>query len=553
MGWRPSGRCHVRILKRYPARVGSRPATDPVHLVASAMLAHYAPKRPRPRRWATPGRLAVTLDKGTVQTPALDLIDAELVRLADAPGRQKLIICMPPQEGKSERVSHYFPPWLLDQNHDLRIAIVSYADEMARRWGSAIKRDAETYGAASVVDLELRLREDSRAAGRWQLIDGQGGVYCVGIAGSLSGKPVDMLIIDDPIKDLAQAQSTIYRQRFVDFYQAVAVPRLAPDAKIVLITTRWHEEDAAGWLQINEPGQWRVVSIPAVAESDDDPLGRPIGQGMVSARGDRDWADIEATVGPYVWAALYQQRPAPAAGGLFKRRHLRYWHWLPPDPFRHDAMNGMRIDVGGQICYLADCWRFTTVDLAASTRTSADFTAAGVWCITLTGDLVLLDGQQARIGETEHWDMIRPLHERWVGDVVFVESRMFGTTLVIQGTQAGVPMSELHADTDKLTRALPASARAAAGRLFFPAADTSTLCVRDLVDQLVAFPNAAHDDLVDMISYAARVVIAHWRGGQQYQRELPSERRALTDADRAYEAHTGKDPILQVEPVNMEY
>lgn len=499
------------------------------------------PKVEAGRRWRTPGDLARTLNNTTIQTPALDLIDSELVALAEG-DHDRLMIFMPPQEGKSERASHYFPEWLLTHDHDLRIAIVSYADEMARRWGADIKLDAETFdGDESTIDLGLTLRADSRAAGRWQIDGGRGGVYCVGIAGSLTGKPVDWLIIDDPLKDLEQAQSARYRERAKRFWQGVAVPRLGPGSKCVVIQTRWHEDDLAGWLMRNEPGRWKIVVIPAVSEADDDLLGRPVGEPMISARGDRNWANIRHDVGEYVWAALYQQRPAPAAGGLFKRKSFRYWQWLPSDSFRHDQLGGMRIALGDKIVYLSECWRFLTVDLAASTKTSADFTVAGVWMITLDGDLVLIDGDSARLEETEHWALVRPLRERWGADVVFVESAMIGTTLVRDATEQGVPVAELKAETDKITRAIPASTRLDTGRMWIPAADTSSLIVRDVVDQCVQFPNAVHDDWVDVISYAARVVIAHWTGA--VTREVTG-RYQVTDTDRAFQAQTGVDPAL---------
>jgi hypothetical protein len=148
---------------------------------------------PRVRRWPTPGALAVELDPATVQTPALDLIDRELVALADGEF-DRLMVFVSPQEGKSVRVSQRFVEWLLADNPELRVAIVSYADEMARRWGSDIKLDLETFnGFEGTTDLGLRLRADSRAAGRWQIDGHKGGVYCVGVGGSLTGKPVDVL------------------------------------------------------------------------------------------------------------------------------------------------------------------------------------------------------------------------------------------------------------------------------------------------------------------------------------------------------------------------
>jgi predicted phage terminase large subunit-like protein len=489
---------------------------------------------PRIRRWTTPGTMAAELDPATIQTPALDVIDRELVALADGKF-DRLMVFMPPQEGKSVRVSQRFAEWLLIDNPDLRIAIVSYADEMARRWGSDIKLDLETFsGAEGTLDLGLRLRADSRAAGRWQIDGRKGGVYCVGVAGALVGKPVDVLLVDDPIKDLEQAQSSRYRDRAKRFWQGVAVPRLGPGAKAVVIQTRWHEDDLSGWLLKQEPGQWRVVSIPALAESDNDPLGRAVGEPMISARGNRDWARIRASVGEYVWAAQYQQRPAPAAGGLFKRAALRHWQPMPADASRHGPAGGQRVDMGGRVVMLDDCWRFLTVDLAASTRTSADFTVAAVWAISLDGDLILLDGDRAHIEESAHWDMVRSLRERWVADTVFVESRMFGTTLVYEAGRNGVPVQELKADTDKLTRALPAAARADTGRLWLPS-EKAAPWVADWIDELVAFPNGTHDDVVDVVAYAARVAAAHW---------LPAEPPSRPPTDRgvsqqAYEAAMG--------------
>jgi predicted phage terminase large subunit-like protein len=498
--------------------------------------------QPRVRRWATPGEMAQVLDPSTKQTPALDVIDRELVALADG-DIDRLMVCMPPQEGKSSRISHRFAQWLLINDPDLRIAIVSYADEIARRWGADIKLDAQTFtGEDDTIDLGLRLRADSRAAGRWQIAGRKGGVYCVGVAGALAGKPVDVLLWDDPLKDLAEAQSSKYRERAWRFWQAVAVPRLGPGSRVVLVTTRWHEDDPSGRLLAQDRGRWRVISIPAIAESTNDPLGRVPGEAMVSARGDRNWAQIREDVGEYVWAALYQQRPAPADGGLFKRSGLRHWTKGAAD----------RLLLGDRMLDLRDCWKFLTVDLAASTRTSADYTVAAVWAIGLDGDLIMLDGIRERLDPAGHWPAVRALRERWSADVVFVESRMFGTTLVYEAGRAGVPVQELHADADKVTRALPATARAGSGRLWFPPEDRFPTW-SDWQDELLAFPNATHDDVVDVVAYAARVAGAHW---------LPMEsadqaraRRAVPPLDdvigQAYAAATGGSNGLDL--MNLNY
>jgi predicted phage terminase large subunit-like protein len=509
----------------------------------------------KPRRWKTPGDLAQELNPSIRQSPALYKIDEALVRASrgqcvlpdGSTNGRKLMVFMPPQEGKSERCSHYFPIWLLEHNPDLRIGIVSYSDEMARRWGSDIKLDLETFdGTDGTVDLGLRLREDMSAAGRWQVKGGRGGVYCVGIRGSLTGKPVDVLIIDDPVKDLDTAQSKANRDAADRFWRAVAIPRMGPETIVVLIQTRWHEDDLAGRILTNEPGQWEVVSIPAQAESVGDTLAREIGEYLQSVRGDRNWQNIKENVGPYVWAALYQQRPAPQSGGLFKKKKFRYWRQLPTLNPEYGLAGGIRMDLAGRVILLDDCWRFITVDLAASTSTQADWTVAAVWGVSLDGDLILVDRSREKVEEHEHWDLVRPLRERYGVDVVFVESRMFGTTLVVDATRAGVPLVELKADTDKWTRAVPASTRVNAGRSWFPA-DADWL--DEWESELATFPNGAHDDQVDVFAYAARAQAAHWTPRDEFERIIAQSREvdAYESINRASTQATGRqsDPLAK--------
>lgn len=447
--------------------------------------------------------MAADLDKTIVRTPALNLINDALVRVANGE-IDRLMVSMPPQEAKSTTVSRWYPEWLLSNvDPAMRIIMISYSDEIARRWGSDVKRDFETFnGDEGTVDLGVRLRSDSRAAGRWQIDGNRGGMLCAGVAGSVTGRPAEVILIDDPIKDLEQAQSPTYRERFQRFWQAVAVPRLGPGARVVLVQTRWHEEDAAGWLLQNEGlkedgGRWTVINIPAQAEDGtEDPLGRQPGEYMISARGDRDWEGIKKSVGSYVWAALYQGRPAPAEGGLFKR----IW-------WRYHSIVGDRMHLGGREYDLRDCWRFATVDLAASTRTSADFTVIAAWARTIAGDLVLLDLVRARIGEEQHFARARPLVQRWNLDTVFVEASQYGTTLVREATQDNVPITPIQAESDKFSRALPYSAWVSSGRVWLP---SGAHWLDAFVTEHAAFPAAAHDDTVDVGSMAVRVAVTKW-------------------------------------------
>jgi predicted phage terminase large subunit-like protein len=511
---------------------------DPVAGVAQAMLRHYAPKPPR--RWPTPGAMAIELDSTTRNTPALDLIDRELVDLAD--GRtEALMVFMPPQEGKSQRVSCWYPLWRLAEDPTLRIAIVSYSDGKARRWGRWIRRMIVAH-----PDLGIMLRPDSRAADRFETTAG-GQVICVGIEGGITGEPVDEMVIDDPVRGRAEAESATYREQAWDWWESNGSTRASARFRVVLMMTRWHEDDLAGRLQAHEPGRWRVLSIPAIAGKEItvkggdgaeqtvwvpdglDPLGRQPGEELPSVQ-DRPAGHfrlLHKIRSAYVWRSVFQQRPVSAEGNMFRRSTFRYWHQMPADPSRHGTAGGQRVDCEGRVVYLDDCWRFATVDLAASKKTSADWTVVAAWAISGDGDLILLDRARKRVAEEDHWDLAHPLVSRWALSTVFVEKSFITATMVIDATKAGLPVEPVAADVDKVTRAIPATSRLRAGRVWFPAvADW----LDEWCDELAAFPSGAHDDQVDTLSYAARVVAAHW---------LPAESGEQVDARRAAERVEG--------------
>jgi predicted phage terminase large subunit-like protein len=467
------------------------------------------------RRWATPGELHQAILPTVVQTPALDLIDRELVALVDGTsGVDRLAIFMPPQEGKSERVSHAFVLWLLQQNQDLRVAIVSYADEMARRHGAAIKTDAQTFnGADGELDLGIRLREDSRAAGRWQIHGHPGGVYCVGIAGSLTGKPVDVLVIDDPLKDLEQAQSETYRQRAMNFWRAVAIPRLAPGAKVVLIQTRWHQADMGGQLLAEEPDKWRVVSIPAIADHDPakgevDALGREPGEAMVSARGERDWDGIARSVGSQVWNALYQQRPSPAEGGVLKRGWWRTYE-QPPWVERDDGTRYVPGD--GRIVM---SW-----DMAFKDTQASDYVVGQVW-LKRQADAYLLDQVRARLDFTATQAKVRELAARWPqASAKYVEDKANGTAILNSLARILPGLIPVNPEGSKEARAAAVSPFIEAGNVHLPSPEIAAW-VGDFIEECAAFPNAAHDDQVDAMSQALDRLYLHGSTVEDYLNQL---------------------------------
>ena len=239
----------------------------------------------------------------------------------------RLIINLPPQEGKSTRFTTIGPLWFLTRNRDRRIAIVSYAQDLAGEFGRNKRNHiSSNNGEDETLDLGLRVPRDNGAARHWKVDAAKGGVRAVGIRGGLTGRPVDALFIDDPISNLEQAYSKTYREQAWGFWQSVGMTRLALGAPVVLVLTRWHADDLAGRLMAGEDaGRWAVLSIPA-EEMENEQLGRKPGENLDSARQrtPQQWEQIRVAVGPKVWQSLYQGNPTLDDGGVLPTEWARY-------------------------------------------------------------------------------------------------------------------------------------------------------------------------------------------------------------------------------------
>ena len=449
------------------------------------------------RTWDTPGALAVDLDPRTVSTPALDLIDQALVELLDTPDG-RLIISMPPQEGKSQRASRRFPMWALTRNPDTRVAIASYEHNVARRWGRAI-RDDITHAEDMV---RLRVRADVSAQNEWQLDGHEGGVYTTGVGGSLTGRAVDLLIIDDPIKDRLQADSRLYRDRVWDWWTDVASTRLAPGAPVVLILTRWHHDDLAGRLLAAEDGHlWRVLNIPAeCVDPDTDPLDRELGEFMESARGrtEQQWAAIKVRSGSRTWGALYQGNPTPDSGNLFP---VDGWarYTQPPWVVRDDGTRwipGLGNDGDEE---LVQSWDFTFKDTDAS-----DYVVGQVW-LRRGVNAYLLDQVRRRAAFSESVQMMLDLTARWPQAVAkLVEDKANGPAILnaIRGRVGG--LIPVEPEGSKYARASAVTPFIEARNVWLPdpTAVDGTAWVTDLTEEARDFPQGKNDDTVDAMSQA---------------------------------------------------
>ena len=463
------------------------------------------------RRWDTPGELALALDAATVQTPALDVIDDALGWAYNTPNA-RLLISMPPQEGKSSRVTKTGSLWALTRNPETRIGIASYAQSLAEGFGREIRNSITTFnGDEGTLDLGLRIAPDYGSARRWQLEGHRGGVVCVGIGSGLTGRPLDALVIDDPFADKEQADSQYYRERVWGWWQSVGGPRLAPGAPVIVILTRWHEDDLAGRLVAAEDGhRWRVINIPALADhkpekGQTDPLGREPGTWLESARQrtPADWEQIRIQAGSRVFVALYQGRPSPDQGNVWQRQWWRRYKtplWSQ-HPDRPEAYRVVECDE------MVMSW-----DMAFKDTKSSDFVVGQVWA-RRGADVYLLDQIHKRLSFTDTLAAFTGMVAKWPQATrKLVEDKANGTA-VISTLKSKIPgIVPINPTDSKYGRATAVAPFIEAGNVFLPTVELALFDPEGLIDESAGFPNAAHDDQVDATSQALAELLLDGNG-----------------------------------------
>lgn len=249
---------------------------------------------------------------------------AEYVESNGERGIGRLVIEMPPRHGKTLTTSRLFPAWFLGRNPNKRVMLVSYGATLANK-NSRVARNYIRSSTYQRLFPGIELAQDSAAVDSWELDGYEGGCDAIGITGGATGKGAHVLCIDDPIKNRQEAESVVYRERVWDAYINDLYTRLEPGGAIIIMMTRWHKDDLIGRVlkhaedDHEDVEQWTRIRMPAIAEDEDDPIGRQPGEALWPWRFPLDRLKrIARSVGRFVWAALYQQRPQPREGGLFQ-------------------------------------------------------------------------------------------------------------------------------------------------------------------------------------------------------------------------------------------
>lgn len=384
------------------------------------------------------------------------------------------MVFMPPRHGKSEKASKRFPSWYLGRNPKHQIIAASYNSDLATDFGREVKGIISSPEFGDVFQ-GVGLKADSRASDRMNTSQG-GAYFAVGVGTATTGRGAHLGLIDDPLKDREEADSQTQRDKVWNWYRSTFYTRLMPGGAIVLIQTRWHEDDLAGRLleqdgRVEDGGQWTVLELPAIDEAGEAlwPEWYPV----------ETLRRIEGTVGPREWSALFQQRPQPDEGTYFQREWFTEWTTLP------------------QLNY------YGTSDYAV-TDGGGDYTVHRVWGVDQDGTIYRVDGWRGQ-STSDVWidrklDLIakwKPL--AWFGEAGVIQKAiepMLKRRMLERKVHCRLEwMSSI---SDKPTRARGFQARAAMGKVRFePGAD---------IGEYLMFPAGKHDDDVDTASLIGRAL-----------------------------------------------
>jgi predicted phage terminase large subunit-like protein len=395
----------------------------------------------------------------------------------------RLMIFAPPQHGKSELASRRFPALYLGKFPNRQLIASTYNQDNADDFGRDVKDIVECAEYRALFPGTY-LRRDTRAAARWRTTEG--GIYIsAGVGAGITGKGADLGLIDDPFKDRQAADSKTIRDWVWSWYASTFYTRLSPLGAIVLIMTRWHEDDVAGRLikdmTKGEGDQWEIVHLPALALTVGDPLGRRPGEALWPEKFDRKrLTKTREVIGSVEFIPLYQGTPGSASGNIFKREWWRYYTTVPP------------------MFYKIQAW-----DTAEKKGQENDFSVMTEWTVCPSG-VYMTNRWKEKVEYPELLRMVYALNDAGLPTHVVVEDKSSGTALVqdvtrrnqnLRSGERRVPILAWKIDqSDKTARAKRNTPIIESGQVFLP---ERAPWLADYLDTMADFPKAAIDDDVD--------------------------------------------------------
>lgn len=404
-----------------------------------------------------------------------ELIANELQKIID--GEQKhIMIEIGPRHGKSMTVSETFQSYYLAKNPDKRVITSAYSDSLARKFGRLNRNKFIEYANKL---FGVTLSDNNSAVNNWGISKHTGGMISTGIGGSITGEGADLMIIDDPVKNRQEAESSTYRNRVWEEWESTLSTRLHKGASVIVIMTRWHEDDLIGRMLESSPYNWTRLRLPTIAEDENDLLGREIGEALAPELGfDEEWAkNKRIEVGERTWASLYQQRPAPATGAIFKRDWVLK---VDAAPIHYDDI-------------------LISWDFAFKGTNESDYVDGQVW-IKKGADFYMIDHIRKRMDFSESLKAVQRLKDKYpYCHKILIEDKANGPAIIniLKRKISGII---------PITPRESKEARAHAVTPFFEAGNVHYVKtvpqLDEHIEELISFPNAQNDDSIDSMTQA---------------------------------------------------
>lgn len=395
---------------------------------------------------------------------------------------RRLIINMPPRHTKSEFASYLLPAWFLGRYPHKKIIQCSNTAELAVGFGRKVRNLVGGEHYAKVFP-NVSLRSDSKAAGRWST-NSNGEYFAIGVGGTVTGKGADLLIIDDPHSEqeaaLAAGDPSVY-DKVHEWFTSGPRQRLQPGGSIVIVMTRWGKRDLTGKVlqsMIERDGdEWEIIQLPAIMPSE-----KPLWPEFWSLE---ELLKLRNELPIAKWQAQYQQDPTSEEGAIIKREWWKIWE--PERPPRCE--------------FIIQSW-----DTAFTKSERADYSACTTWGVFYKDEneadpnVILLDAFKRRMEFPELKEKAMEHYREWEPDAFVVEAKASGAPLIFELRAMGIPVQEFTPTrgNDKIVRINSVSDLFSSGKVWAP----TTRWAEEVMEEMAAFPNSDHDDLVDSSTQA---------------------------------------------------
>jgi predicted phage terminase large subunit-like protein len=395
---------------------------------------------------------------------------------------KRLIINMPPRHTKSEFASYMLPAWFLGKYPGKKIIQCSNTAELAVGFGRKVRNlvGSEAY---SKIFPNVSLKSDSKAAGRWGT-NANGDYFAIGVGGTVTGKGADLLIIDDPHSEqeaaIAATNPEVY-DKVYEWYSSGPRQRLQPGGAIVVVMTRWSLRDLTGKIlksSVERDGDsWDVINFPAILPNE-----KPLWPAFWPLK---ELLALKEELPVSKWNAQYQQSPTSEEGALVKREWWKLWEGDRPP----------------QCNFIIQSW-----DTAFTKNERSDYSACTTWGVFFKDEderdpnIILLDAFKERMEFPELKAKAIRMYKEWEPDAFIVEAKASGAPLIFELRRMGIPVSEFTPTrgNDKIARLNSVTDLFASGKVWAP----GTRWADEVMEEMAAFPNSDHDDLVDSSTQA---------------------------------------------------